>query len=126
MHRLVTAVALAIAACLVPTSALAAPAFLPTKTRTLSAPAGKCATTTFRAPMVGYAVVRDDGTTRGDWDLTVTDSRRRTLAASHAFGSREVAQTFTTAGQTLTIRGCHVSGRDATFPVQIVFSDAKP
>src|SRR4051794_416752 len=107
MHRLVTAVALAIAACLIPSSALAAPAFLPTKTRTLSAHAGKCATTTFRAPMVGYAVVRDDGTTRGDWDLTVTDARTRsTVAASHAFGSREVAQTFTAAGQRLTIRGC--------------------
>src|SRR3954453_2068844 len=127
MHRLVTAVALAIAACLVPSSALAAPAFLPTKTRTLSAPAGKCATTTFRAPMIGYAVVRDDGTTRGDWDLTVADARSGdTLAASHAFGSREVAQTFTSAGQKLAIRGCHVSGRDSTFPVRIAFSDAKP
>src|SRR3954451_4758423 len=127
MHRLVTAVALAIAACLIPSSALAAPAFLPTKTRTLRAPAGKCVTTTFRAPMIGYAVVRDDGTTRGDWDLTVADTRSRdTLAASHAFGSREVAQTFTSAGQKLAIRGCHVSGRDSTFPVRIAFSDAKP
>src|SRR3954470_10060476 len=127
MHRLVTAVALAIAACLIPSSALAAPAFLPTKTRTLRAPAGKCATTTFRAPMIGYAVVRDDGTTRGDWDLTVADARSRdTLAASHAYGSREVAQTFTSAGQKLAIQGCHVSGSDPTFPVQISFSDAKP
>src|SRR3954451_12336657 len=127
MHRLVTAVALAIAACLIPSSALAAPAFLPTKTRTLRAPAGKCATTSFRAPMIGYAVVRDDGTTLGDWDLTLTDARSGdTLAASHAFGSREVAQTFTSAGQKLAIRGCHVSGRDSTFPVRIAFSDAKP
>src|SRR4051812_44354370 len=126
MHRLVSAVAVAAAAALVPSSAIAAPSFLPTKTRTLSATSGKCATTTFRAPMIGFASVRDDGTTKGDWDLNLRDARTgRTLAASHAIGSREVAQTFTTAGQKLAVQGCRVSGSDSTFPVQIVFSDAK-
>src|SRR3954454_18368699 len=111
MHRLVTAVALAIAACLIPSSALAAPAFLPSKIRTLRAPAGKCATTTFRAPMIGYAGIRDDGSTRGDWDRTVAAARSGdTRAASHAFGWREVAQSFASAGQKLALRGCHVSG----------------
>src|SRR6476469_5192819 len=127
MHRLVTAVAVAAAAALAPTSALAAPSFLPTKTRTISAASGKCATTTYRAPMVGFVTVRDDGTTRGDWDLDVRDARTgRALATSHAIGTHEVAQTFTAAGQKLAIQGCRVSGSDSTFPVQIVFSDAKP
>ena len=97
MHRLVSALAVTATAILAPACALAAPAFLPTKTRTLSAPAGACATTTYRAPMVGFVSIRDDGTTKGDWDLTVTDARsRQPLASSHAFGSHEVAQTFTT------------------------------
>src|SRR3954447_8654498 len=127
MHRLVTAVALAAAAVLVPSSALAAPTFLPTKTRTLTASSGRCATTTYRAPMAGFLTARDDGTTRGDWDLNVRDVRTgRALAISHALGSTEVAQTFTTAGQKLAIQGCRVSGSDSTFPVQLVFSDAQP
>src|SRR3954449_9109318 len=127
MHRLVTAAAVAAATALLPASALAAPSFLPTKTRTLSAASGKCATTTYRAPMIGFASVRDDGTTKGDWDLNVRDARTgRALATSHAMGSHEVAQFFTSAGQKLAIQGCRVGGSDSTFPVQIVFSDAKP
>ena len=126
MHRLATAVLLAFAAAL-PASALAAPSVLPPVERTLSASNHRCATTAYRAPMAGFLTVRDDGTTRGDWDLSVLDARsKRELASSKAFGSREVAQTFVTAGQRVTVKGCHVSGTDSSYPVAIVFSDAKP
>ncbi len=126
MHRLVTAVALTVAAALVPSTALAAPSFLPAVKRTISASPHSCATKAYTAPMAGFVTVRDDGTTRGDWDLTVADARsKRTLATSNAFGSHELAQTFTTAGERLAIRGCRRSGSDSTFPVSIVFADAK-
>src|SRR3954466_10197884 len=126
MHRLVTAGALALAAALLPSTAVAAPVALPAVKRTLSASSHSCASTSYRAPMAGFVSVRDDGTTRGDWDLALVDTRsKRALASSKAFGSREVAQAFVNAGQRLTVRGCHVSGSDSTFPVAIVFSDAK-
>jgi hypothetical protein len=127
MHRLVTAGALAIAATLVPSSAIAAPTLLTPVKRTLSASSKSCAGTSYRAPMSGFVTVREDGTTRGDWDLALIDKRSRTtLASSKSFGSREVAQSFVGAGQRLTVRGCRVSGGDATYPVEIIFSDAKP
>jgi hypothetical protein len=127
MHRLVTAAALALAAAIVPSMAVAAPATLPTVKRTLSASTRSCDTTSYRAPMAGFVSVRDDGTTRGDWDLAVVDNRSRsTVGASKAFGSNELVQSFVSAGQRVTIRGCHVSGSDSTFPVSIIFSDAKP
>jgi zinc carboxypeptidase len=127
MARLVTAGALALAAAFVPASAIAAPSFLPAIQRTLTATNHRCASTSYRAPMAGFLTVRDDGTTRGDWDLSVVDRRaRRALATSDAFGSHEVAQTFVVAGQRLAIKGCRVSGPDSTFPVDIAFSDAKP
>src|SRR3954469_7510316 len=126
MHRLATAALLALAAAIAPSAALATPSFLPTVNRTLSAGSHSCATSTYRAPMAGFVTVRDDGTTRGDWDLSLRDARTgRSLAASHAFGSREVVQSFTTPGQRLAIRGCRVSGGDSTFPVRIAFSDAQ-
>src|SRR5439155_7650583 len=118
MHRLATAVALAIAAALIPSSAFAAPAVLPPLERTLTAANHACATTSYRAPMAGFVSVRDDGTTRGDWDLALLDARsKRALATSKAFGSREVAQSFVSAGQRLTIKGCRVSGPDGSYPV---------
>src|SRR6478672_7006084 len=127
MHRLVTAVALGVTAALVPTTALAAPTALPAVKRTLSASSRSCATTSYRAPMSGFVTVRDDGTTRGDWDLSLVDRRTKAvLASSKSFGSHEVAQSFAGAGQRLTVRGCRVSGGDSTFPVTIVFSDAQP
>src|SRR4051812_486340 len=117
MHRLVTAVALALTAALAPSTALAAPSFLPATTRTLTASTHDCASASYRAPMAGFVTVRDDGTTAGDWDLSLADNRTKTvLASSKAFGSREVAQSFVDAGQRLTVRGCHVSGSDSTYP----------
>src|SRR3954463_8002187 len=117
MHRLVTAGALALAAALLPSTAVAPPPALPAVKRPLSAPSHGCATTSYRAPMAGFVSVRDDGTTRGDWDLALLDARsKRALATSKAFGSRELAQSFVTAGQRLTVKGCRVSGPDATYP----------
>src|SRR4051794_25474209 len=105
MHRLATAAALA-AAALAPSSVLAAPAALPAVKRTLTASQRSCAATTYRAPMSGFVSVRDDGTTSGDWDLTLVDRRSKTaLASSKSFGSREVAQSFVSAGQRLSVRG---------------------
>src|SRR4051794_624510 len=125
MHRLATGLALTLAAALVPSTALAAPAVMPAVKRTLTASSGRCDATSYRVPMAGFVTVRDDGTTRGDWDLVIRDARsKRPLATSNAFGSREVAQTFVTMGQRLSIRGCRVSGRDSTFPVSIVLTDA--
>jgi hypothetical protein len=127
MQRLATGLALTLAAALVPTTAIAAPSVLPPVKRTLTASKGSCATTTYRTPMSGFVTVRDDGTTKGDWDLAVTDARSRSkLASSKGFRANEVAQTFVGAAQKLTVRGCHVSGGDTTFPVQVVFSDAQP
>src|SRR3954447_6254035 len=126
MHRLVTAGALALAAALLPSTAVAAPVALPAVKRTLSASSHSCASTSYRAPMAGFVSVRDDGTTRGDWDLALVDARsKRALASSKAFGSREGAQAFVNAGQRLRVGGCHVSGSDSTYPVAIVFSDAR-
>src|SRR4051794_16127339 len=126
MHRLATAAALTFAAALAPASALAAPTFLPAVNRTITAASHSCASASYRAPMAGFVTVRDDGTTRGDWDLTLLDAQsRRVLATSNAFGSREVAQSFVTAGQRIAVKGCRVSGSDSTFPVSIVFADAQ-
>ena len=88
---LVAAVVAAVVA--LPSTALAAPAALPTVKRTLSASTRSCDTTSYRAPMAGFLTVRDDGTTRGDWDLALVDRRgKATLASSKAFGSREKSQ----------------------------------
>jgi Zinc carboxypeptidase len=127
MHRLATGLALTLAAALAPPTALASPAVMPAVKRTLTASSGRCDTSAYSVPMAGFVTVRDDGTTRGDWDLAIRDARsKRTLATSNAFGSREVAQTFVTMGQRLSIRGCRVSGGDSTFPVSIVLTDASP
>ena len=140
MHRLATGLALTLASALVPSIASAAPAALPPVQRTLSAasttaracdasPAARrgVARTLYRVPMSGFVTFRGDGATRGNWDLSVFDAATgHRVTGSRAFGSDEVAQTWVTAGQRLLVQGCHVSGRDSTFPVSIEFVAAKP
>lgn len=100
-----TFLALTVLAALVITS----PATAATTTRTLKAKKGaSCTTTTYRAPLHGFLDVRLRGS--GDWDLQLRDASRNTLAASRAFGGREVAQTWVRAGQRVTARGCRGRG----------------
>src|SRR4051812_1984056 len=99
MKRLASGLALTLAAVIVPSTALAAPAVLPAVKRTLTASSHSCTTSAYRAPMAGFLTVRTGAPTGGDWDLSVRDARtRRQMAASNAFGSQEVAQTFVLAG----------------------------
>ena len=139
MHRLVTAVALTIAAALVPGIALAAPTALPAVKRSLSSASttdrachssllsGKgIARTTYRAPMSGFITVRG-AAKRGNWDLAVFDARsRRAMTSSESFTSNEVAQTFVASGQRLVIQGCREGGKPSAFRVATTFVDAKP
>ena len=58
------------------------------------------ATTTYSAPMAGFVDVRS-GRVKGDWDLALYDARNthRAVQGSNAFDSREVTQSWATAGQ---------------------------
>ncbi len=104
MPRL-TLIALTVLAALV----IAAPATAATSTRTLKTKRGvACTSTTYRAPLTGYLDVRLRGS--GDWDLKLRDAARNTLASSRGFGGREVAQTWVSAGQRVTARGCRRRG----------------
>ena len=78
------------------------------------------------APASGFLDVRSSGGDRSDWDLVLFDARnRRTLAASEAFGSHEVAQTWVSAGQRLAIQGCHRTGGATELPIQLQFIQAQ-
>ena len=56
-------------------------------------------TATYAAPIAGFLTVRSAASDRSDWDLDLIDAATgRKLAASHGFGSHEVAQTYVTAG----------------------------
>ena len=62
--------------------------------RTLEASARGVDTVAYKAPMSGFVTVRTAASDRSDWDLDVVDAASgRKLAASHGFGSHEVAQT---------------------------------
>ena len=113
-------------------------ASLPAATRTLSASgttAVRCdqglrsgrgiATSAYTAPMAGFVDVRSSGA-RGDWDLAIYDVRNRTraVAGSNAWGSREVAQSWTTAGERFVIQACRHRGAGTRLPVAITFTDA--
>ena len=93
---------------------LAAPAgaattTLPAVSKTLkSVKRGACATATYRAPLTGFLDVRLSG--RGDWDLELANAAGTTLAASKAFGGREVAQAWVRGGQRISARGCRGDG----------------
>ncbi|MEA2494734.1 MAG: hypothetical protein QOJ29_2645 [Thermoleophilaceae bacterium] len=139
MHRLATVVALAIAAALVPSTSLAAPAALPAVKRSLTAASttdrvchsalysgNGIARTAYRAPMSGFITVRG-AAARGNWDLAVFDARsRRALTSSESFGSSEVAQTWVGAGQRLLIQACRKGGKPSAFHVATTFVDAQP
>ena len=75
--------------------------------------------------MAGFVDVRSAGT-KGDWDLALYDVRngRRALQGSNGFDSREVVQSWATAGQRFTIQACRRSGASATLPLAITFTDA--
>src|SRR5215218_3120503 len=78
------------------------------------------------APASGFLDVRTTGSTRGDWDLVLFDSSTaRPLTASEAFGSREVAQTWVSPGQRLTIQGCHRTGAATQLPLRLQFIQAE-
>src|SRR5881396_2889813 len=54
----------------------------------------------YRAPMSGYVTARLRALGTSDWDLVARDhATRRQLASSQSFGSNEVVQTWTGAGQ---------------------------
>jgi hypothetical protein len=122
-----------------PAAAQAArPATLPTLTRTLIAPAAErhdCATTsskrgvtrsTYVAPMSGFVTARL-GSARGDWDLIARDAAsRRNLATSQSFGSNEVVQTWTRAGQRIDFIACRRTGTDRSARLRIAFVDVAP
>ena len=111
--------------------------FLPTVKRTLSASKttdARCdalatttrkgtSSTTYTAPMAGFATVRLRALGRGDWDLGLFNNRGRRVAGSMAFGPREVAQTWVQAGDRLTIQGCHVSGAARKATISVTLAD---
>lgn len=110
--------------------------FLPTVTKTLKASAttkARCddvatrgrgtSRMTWTAPMAGYATVRLRAIPRGDWDLGVFDARGQRVGGSMAFGAREVVQTWVKAGDRLTIKGCHRSGRAKRALVGVTLAD---
>ena len=81
---------------------------------------------TWRAPMSGYVTTRLSAKRR-DWDLAVFDaSSRQLLAASQGFSSREVAQTWVTAGQRLVVQGCHQKGRAKRAHTSVQLFDVAP
>ena len=138
--RKLSLLAVVAAAVLVPiTTAAAAPVSLPAINRTLSATGtsqARCdhgvrtgkgfATTTYQAPMSGFVDIRSAG--RGDWDLAVYDSRAqaRALQGANGFDSREVVQTWTTAGQRFVIQGCRHRGAGRALALAITFTDVVP
>lgn len=116
---------IALVAVVAPAHALAAsqaaPAVLPAVTKTLQASAdGDCASAVYRAPMSGHLDVRLSG--RGDWDLVLRDSARRRVAASRAFGGREVIQVWVRAGERVVAEGCRrtAAGRRAGLAFRLV------
>ena len=69
--------------------------------------------------MSGYVTARL-GSARGDWDLVARDAAsRRNLATSQSFGSREVVQTWTDAGQRIDFVACRRKGTDRTARLRI-------
>ncbi len=98
-----------VAAVMLAAPAGAATTTLPAVAKTLTAQKqGSCASATYRAPLTGFLDVRLSG--RGDWDLDVRNAAGTTLAASHAFGGREVAQAWVRGGQRITARACRGDG----------------
>src|SRR3954452_10760149 len=121
----------------VPATAAAAerPTALPTITRTVAvghAQGTSCreqggagrTTTTYRAPMSGFATFRLSAP-RGDWDLAVF-SGDRLAGASQGFRARELVQAWVASGQQLTVQACRRTGTSRTARVSISLLDVKP
>jgi hypothetical protein len=125
----------------IPAQALAAPASLPPVKQTLGTAAAadrSCATRArpgargvalarYTAPMSGFVTTRLAAPDSSDWDLGVFDAASGLrMAASEAFGSHEVTQTWVSAGQRLLVQGCHRSGTARKAGVSLTFFDITP
>ncbi len=114
---------------------------LPTIKKTLTAPAAvarSCSSTAdrvqrgvavsrYRAPMSGYVTGRLQASNRSDWDLVAVDrTSGRKLATSESFGSREVVQTWVTAGQKLDFVACRRHGSARTARLTVSLLDVAP
>jgi hypothetical protein len=124
-------------------AAQAAPTFskLPTVTRSLTASAAvprDCSATSaaarrgvsvarYAAPMSGYVTARLSAAGTSDWDLVARDhATRRQLASSKGFGSNELVQVWTGAGQRIDFVACRRHGRARTARLGISFVDIVP
>src|SRR4051794_20504198 len=126
MNRPITVLA-ACALGLFTSAASAAPTALPTVAKTLSAKTGACSTFRYVAPMSGYVSARLKGPSSSDWDLVAVDrASGRRIATSRAFGSNELVQSWTTAGQRIAFVACHRSGAAGGVPLSIRFFDVTP
>jgi hypothetical protein len=120
---LLTAGATALAA---PAAATAAPASLPPVERPLTAAAGRCATTTYQAPMAGFLNVRLAGRS-GDWDLALRDAASNLpLRTSRSFGADELIQGFVASGQRLIAQACRRAGASADATASFELLDVTP
>ena len=123
-----------------PSAVAAAPVALPTVTKTLTAGSAvprSCATVAdraargvavsrYRAPMAGYVSARLSGARTSDWDLVAFDrASGRRIAASQAFGSNELVQSWTSAGQAIDFVACRRSGKARSARLAISFFDVK-
>ena len=136
MRKLLFTVLLATLAVPAAAQAASAPAALPTLTRTLSAAAAvpqSClgetsagrgvAVSKYVAPIAGYVTARLTAAS-GDWDLVAVDhASGRRLGASQAFGSHELLQTWTTAGQAVDFVGCRRAGGARTAKLSVDLLD---
>jgi hypothetical protein len=115
---------------------------LPTVVRSLTARAAvarDCSATTgaaarrgvsvsrYVAPMAGYVTARLRAASTSDWDLVARDhASRRELASSQSFGSDELVQTWTGAGQRIDFIACRRHGASRTARLSISFVDVAP
>ena len=83
------------------------------------------ATWSYTPRIGGYLTVRSAG--RGDWDLALRDRQtRQLLAASQAFGAREVMQTWVLPGRALQVVACRRSGRARSLKLTTQLFAAEP
>lgn len=138
MRRLL--IALGAASAVAAPAASAVPTPLPTLTRTLTADAKvkrTCSNVTtarrgvavsrYRAPMSGFVTARLSGPARSDWDLVAVDrATGGRLATSSAFGSNEMVQSWTMAGQRTDYVACRRKGSANSVRLTISFVDVRP
>src|SRR4051812_39362271 len=108
---------------IVPATATAAPATLPTVTRTVSAGS---AATTYTAPISGYVTTRLNAA-KGDWDLAVRNAQTGALVGrSQGFRSDEVVQSWVQAGDKLVAQGVRKSNAARSARVTFDLVDVAP